>query len=375
MTDEPTPGMTLEEIDTPDVIVDLDVVEANIRRAQAVAEGVGARLMPHIKTSKSPYVAALQLAAGAAGITVAKLGEAEVFHAHGLGPILIAYPLVGAAKLSRLRTLLEAGAQLSIALDSVAVASPIAALARSLGVRMPVWLEVDTGNHRLGVDPMEAVATCAALAGLEGIEVQGFMSYGGHVNAGKDAAERARIVRDEVGLLRRLAGEAQAAGIARSLGVNVGGTLHLMFPDELAGVTVLRPGTYVYNDRMVVAGGAARIEDCAAQVLTQVVSRPSPDRAIVDAGTKTFAADPIQRPGLTGYGTVVGHPELELYRLQEEHGFIRILDPGAQLRVGDRLRIVPNHVCSMMNLHDRVVGVRQGRVERLLPVAARGRIR
>lgn len=375
MIDPVVAGQAVQELDTPDVLVDLDIVAANIRYAQAIADSVGAELWPHIKTSKSPVIAALQRSAGARGLTVAKLGEAEVFHEHGLGPLLVAYPLLGSEKLRRLRTLIESGARVAIALDSVAVATPIARLATELAVRIPIWLEVDTGNHRLGVDPDQAPALYGALSRLGGLQLEGLMSYAGQVHTGSDLDAKARIVRAEVGLLRRLAGEIQQSAPNRPVGIHVGGTLHLMFPEELKGVTALRPGTYVYNDRMVVAGGAARLDDCAAQVLCTVVSRPAPDRAIVDAGTKTLAADPIQRPGLTGYGTVLDHPELEIYRLQEEHGFIKVPDPARGPQIGDRLRIVPNHVCSMMNLHERVVGVRTGRVERLLPVAARGRIR
>jgi D-serine deaminase-like pyridoxal phosphate-dependent protein len=362
--------MLFPELDTPAVLIDLDVAEANMARMQAVADAAGVRLRPHTKTHKTRLLAARQLAHGAAGLTVAKLGEAEVL-AEACDDLLVAYPLVGEHKLRRLEALAPRLRRLRVSTDSLEVAEGYARVGRSLGRPVEVYLEVDCGYGRLGLPPDErSEALARAIGALEGVRLVGVMTHGGFSYRARTPDElRASAVAEGAPLVA-LAERLRAQGLPVEE-VSVGSTPSAPYVAAVPGVTELRPGNYIFYDLTQIATGAVRPAQCALSVLTTVVSRPAPDRAIVDGGAKTFTSDKGPEPG---HGRDFGRPDILLETLSEEHGWLRLSEPAAPLAIGDRLRFVPNHACTVMNLHARVYGVRGGAVEREIPVDARGRV-
>lgn len=356
-------------VDTPVLAVDLDIMQRNIADMAQTARRSGVALRPHVKTHKSPEIAHLQIAAGATGVTAAKLGEAEVMVAGGITDVLIAYPLVGDLKLLRLEKL-AAQAQVTVSLDSLEVAQGISRVGQRLGKRMPVYLEVDTGLKRVGVAPgAQAVELAQAVARLPGVEVVGVMTHGGHVGAAQSPEELEQLSRAEAELLVTTARAIDKAGVPIRV-VSPGSTLAARFEADTPGVTEIRPGTYVFNDSNTVDRWVAQPADCAAFVITTVVSRPAPDRAVIDAGSKTLSAD-ARVGGRAGYGIVLARSGIEVVRLSEEHSVLSVAD-GVDLAIGDQLLVVPNHVCPAVNLSDVLVTVRAGQVVGQIPVLARG---
>ncbi len=360
------------DLDTPSLLIDLDTMERNIGEMSGVARAAGVKLRPHAKTHKSPEIARMQLDAGAAGITVAKLGEAEVMIDAGIDDVLVAYPIVGEAKLARLRALLER-ARVRTTLDSVEVAEGLGRVGRQLGRDVEVLVEVDTGLHRLGRPPGEPTAALVReVARVVGVEVVGLLTHAGHAYrcAGADAL---RAVAEREGLDLVETAERCARDGIELREVSVGSTPTARLAAEVAGVTEVRPGTYVFNDVQQVRLGVATEADCAARILATVVSRIG-DRFALDAGTKAFSSDGADGPAFPGRGIVVGRPELRLDFMSEEHA-VGHATGDTDLRIGDRVQVIPLHVCSAVNLFDLAYGVRGGRVERELPIAARGRSR
>ena len=338
---------------------------------QERANAAGVRLRPHTKTHKSAHFARRQVALGATGITVAKLGEAEIMATAGIEDILLAYPLVGPLKLARLKDLLLRVPRFTCAVDSLEVAAGISEVGTALGRRVPVYLEVDsTDSRRLGLQPGEpAVAMAERIRALPGVALVGLMHHAGiSYSAADQAAIRDLAVREAAGLAET------AKAMGGGLQVSVGSTPTASYLDLAgrAGATEARPGTYIFNDRTEMQLGAARLEDVALSILATVVSRPAADRVVVDAGSKTLTSDSFR--GDTGFGEVWGHPDLRLARLSEEHGVMEV-PADCDLAVGDRLEIIPNHVCPCVNLTDELVGVRGGRLTSRISVDARGRVR
>ena len=357
------------EVDTPVLAIDLDIMERNISRMAEKAKRHGVKLRPHIKTHKSPQIAQLQVAAGATGVTAAKLGEAEVMVRGGIEDVLIAYPIVGEKKLARLEKLVT-DAKVTVSLDSVDVAEGISRVGRRLGRRIPVYLEVDTGLKRVGVRPgAPATELAQAVARLQGVEVRGVMTHGGHVGAATSKDQLEELSRAQAELLAATAEEIRRAGVEVAE-VSPGSTLAAFYEADTPGVTEIRPGTYVFNDRNTVDRWMATPDECAAFVITTVVSRPAPDRVIIDAGSKTLSADQSLSK-LGGYGLVLGGRGFQVVRLSEEHGVVQI-DPDSNISIGEQLLVVPNHICPAVNLSDHLVTVRQGSVVGEIPVLARG---
>jgi D-serine deaminase-like pyridoxal phosphate-dependent protein len=343
-------------IDTPALLIDAGRMRANIEAMAAAARAGGVALRPHAKTHKMIEVAALQLAAGATGLTVAKLGEAEVFADGGCEDILIAYPLVGDAKLERLAALARR-ARVSVALDSLEVARAIAGSGAGVRVR----IEVDTGQHRAGVPPSDVAGLAREVAAL-GLTVEGVMTHEGQAYGAQDLAA---ATHDAVAKML------EAAASLHAPVISVGSTPTARYAAEEPGVTEIRPGTYVFQDRTQIAHGAAAEHDLAAFVLATVVSRPAPDRAVVDAGTKVLSSDRLNAPGApVDYGAIDG-TGWPLVRASEEHGVVAV-PPGARLDVGAQVRIVPNHVCPVINLFDEALVVSGDDVIDRWRVAARG---
>jgi len=368
MSEEPYP-----ELDTPSLLIHLDVLEANIAEMASVARDAGVRLRPHTKTHKSPEIARMQLDAGASGITVAKLGEAEVMADAGIDDLLVAYPIVGERKLERLRALLER-ARVRTTTDSVEVASGLGGVGRELGRPVEVLVEVDTGLHRLGRPPGEPTsALVAEVSRIEGLDVIGLLTHAGHAyGCGDPASLRTAAEREGLDLVETAERCAKDGIALREL--SVGSTPTARTVAAVAGVTEIRPGTYVFNDVQQMRLGVATEESCAARVLATVVSRQDDGRFAIDAGSKALAADGADGPPFPGRGVIAGRPELRLDFLSEEHG-VGHRSGEDDVRIGERLEVIPLHVCSAVNLFDAAFGVRDGRIEHEIQVAARGRIR
>jgi D-serine deaminase-like pyridoxal phosphate-dependent protein len=372
----PAFGLDLVD-DTPEVVLDLDRVRRNVARAAATAAEHGLALRPHVKTHKLPQVAALQIDAGAVGIQVAKLGEAEVFAAAGITDIFIGYPLVGARKIERLLELLATTpARISVATDTIEVAIPIAEAAARAGVTVPVIAEVDTGMHRLGAEPGRATVELASrLAELDGIEVAGLFTHEGHVYTEAHTMDEKRaMTREACAAIAETADLLRASGIPVAT-VSVGSSGTFRFAVECPGITEVRPGTYVFNDLSQLHQGSATADDLAAFVVATVVGRPEATRAVVDAGSKVLTSDRLITADPTPtFGAIAGHPDAYVSRLSEEHGLVEF-PTGSDLRIGDRVAIVPNHICPVVNLADSVAVVVDGAVVDRWAVAARGRVK
>jgi len=350
---------------TPHARVDLDAVERNIERLQAYCDRHGLACRPHVKTHKLPAIAHAQMRAGAVGITCQKLGEAEVMVAAGLRDVLIAYPIVGAANLARLAALARS-ARISVAVDSAAVAEPLAEALAAAGLELDVLVEIDAGLGRTGVrDAAAARELALALERLGGVRFAGLLVYPTPADPALLGAARDAIA---------------AVGVAVPR-VSGGGTEGAWRTHELGLVDELRAGTYALGDRACLANGANTLEDCALRVRSTVVSCPEPGVAVLDAGSKALTTDPVEASGpgvgseqVAGHGLVVERPRARVAVLYEEHARLE-LDPGEPgLAVGDTVDIVPNHACGAINLHDRVVVHRSGAPVGIWPVAARGAI-
>jgi D-serine deaminase-like pyridoxal phosphate-dependent protein len=363
-------GTSLQDIPTPSAVVDLDVLERNIARMAARARGAGVRLRPHAKTHKCPEIGRLQRAAGAWGLSLAKIGEAEVFVAAGFDDVFVAYPVVGEDKGQRLLRLSDR-ARLAVGVDSVEGARSLAGCFRAAGRVLDVLLKVDVGYGRVGVPPSEAPALARRIADLPGLRLRGVFTHAGQGYLAETRLGVDAVAQGEGEILAAAAADLRAAGLGVEE-VSVGSTPTAAVAMRVAGVTECRPGNYVFHDASQVALGTCGVEDCALTVVATVVSVPAPGRAVVDAGSKTLSSDPL-RPKAGGYGQLLGRRS-RLEKLSEEHGVVAVAD-GEAFRVGERVRILPNHACVVANLHDRLVGTSRDRVEAILQVAARGRVR
>ncbi|MES5485336.1 D-TA family PLP-dependent enzyme [Bradyrhizobium sp. INPA03-11B] len=356
----PLAAKIAREYGTPCAVIDMDRVERNIARIQKACDEAGVANRPHIKTHKNPMLAQLQIKAGAKGITCQKLGEAEIMADSGIDDILISYNLLGDEKMARLGAL-QGKANVTVAADNSVVIGDLPKAAAASGRPLSVVVECDTGRKRAGVEtPAEAIALAREIAASEGLSFAGFMLY--PTETGWADAQK---FYDEA-----LAG-VRAHGLDAAI-VSTGGTPNLVNLGRLKGGTEHRFGTYIYNDRMQVAAGVATWDDCALHIYSTVVSRAGPERGILDAGSKTLTSD---TGGLEGHGLILEHPEAKIARFAEEHGFLDLSRSNTRPNVGDVVRIVPNHVCVVVNMMDEVVMVRGDEIIGALPVTARGKLR
>jgi D-serine deaminase-like pyridoxal phosphate-dependent protein len=356
----PLAAKIAREYGTPCAVIDMDKVERNIARIQAQCDAAGVANRPHIKTHKSPMLARKQIEAGAKGITCQKIGEAEIMADAGIDNILISYNLIGDEKMARLAAL-QAKADMTVAADNSTVIAGLPRAAEISGRPLSVVVECDTGRKRAGVEtPREAITLAREIAASKGLTFAGFMLY-----PTETGWTEAQSFYDEA-----LAG-VHAHGLDATM-VSTGGSPNLKNLGKLKGATEHRPGTYIYNDRMQVAAGVASWDDCALNIYSTVVSRAAPERGILDAGSKTLTTD---TGGLDGHGLILEHPEAKIARFAEEHGFLDLSRSNTRPNVGDVVRIVPNHVCVVVNMMDEVVMVRGEEIVGVLPVAARGKLR
>jgi D-serine deaminase-like pyridoxal phosphate-dependent protein len=374
-------ALTIHDIPTPCVLIDRSRAQANITRMQQLATTHGRRLRPHAKTHKLPAIAKMQVDAGAAGICCAKLGEAEVFAAAGISDIRLPYP-VHPSKAARVVALLDK-VTLSIIIDHPKVAEEWSAAMKAAGRVLPVLIKVDVGFHRCGVNPDSPAALdlIESVATLPGLKLLGLLSHAGHAYHAANEDALRQVAREEAEVMTGLAERAQASGVAIDE-ISVGATPPARFSMAEPGITELRPGNYVYNDRTQVGLGAARLDDCALTVIATVVSKPDADRIILDSGTKTLSSD-----GARGFETLAGQgaifraldspeidPTLLVERLSEEHATVRVTSGQTALEPGDRVRILPNLSCVVSNLVDEVHFTDGAAIVETLRVAARGKI-
>jgi D-serine deaminase-like pyridoxal phosphate-dependent protein len=365
------------DLDTPSLVIDAEKMQQNILKMSDVAEGRGVALRPHVKTHKIPSVAQRQVEAGASGITVAKVSEAEVMADGGLDDIFVAYPLVTETKIRRALGITKRGVRVILGVDSPPGARKLSSLARDEGVTAEVRLEVDSGLGRTGVPRGAAAGLAKEISALENLDLTGIYTYRGAVlEDGTPTLDLEEAGRLEGEFMVSVAEEIRGVGVPIS-DVSVGSTPTAGHAARVEGVTEIRPGTYVFYDRMQAEMGACSLPECALRVVAIVVSRPRAGVAIIDGGSKTFATDVQPNVGplnLTGFGYVVGHPDAVLERVTEEHGMLSV-DKESDLRVGDEVEIIPNHACSTVNLHDEVyLRTADGGVEKVR-VAARGMVR
>ncbi len=362
--------------DTPLLVVDLDRLEENIRDMADFASRRSLDLRPHIKTHKTPAIARRQLEAGAAGITVAKLGEAEVMADHGIENILVAYPLVGEVKVNRLLRLAER-ARVSTVVDNLEAATVLSERFLAAGRRLDVLIEIDSGLHRCGVEPgRDTLDFAEHILQLEGLRLVGILTHAGHAYASRTPAEVAEIGRREGEVMVETAALMRKAGLEVDI-VSVGSTPTVKYAGCVEGVTEVRPGNYVFYDAIQVALGVVEPERCALRVRARVVSAVRPGRVIIDAGSKALGLDTGGHGTdlLRGHGMVVGHPDVVISRLSEEHGFLDFNSSPRPLEVGDIIEIIPNHACSVVNNFRQMLGLRKGVVEATFDIAAQGMLR
>lgn len=363
--------MHASDLDTPALVIDLDVMERNLRRVAEYTQTHGLRLRPHTKTHKIPALAKMQLASGAMGLAVAKVGEAEVMTAAEPSDLLVAFPIVGQAKLKRLMPIARK-TRVTVSLDSLIAARQLSEAAQLARISIGVLAEVDVGLGRVGVTPgQELVQLAQDMERLPGLIFEGIAFFPGHV---RKLDEQGLATLRQVGsLVQQMLDDFHCVGIAVRI-VSGGSTPTLFHSHEMLGLNEIRPGTYIYNDMNTVRSGACSTNDCAASMLVTVVSTARSGQMIIDGGSKTFSSDlPMNTPERT-FGHVVEAPECVFHNMNEEHGFIDIRNAGRSFTVGDRIRIIPNHICPAVNLHERVYGIRNGEVERVWEVEGRGKL-
>ena len=359
------------ELETPLPVVDLDRLDRNLDKAARYAREHRLGLRPHIKTHKSPRLAAEQLRRGAVGLTCATPYEAEVM-SEVADDILLAYPPVGALRSRRIAALPE-HVRLTVALDSATAADDLAAAARVADREIAVYVELDLGMHRVGLPVVDdAIALARRIGDAAPLTFGGIAFYPGHIREPMDSQDaKLEALR---GSLRDALSRFERAGIAVAA-VSGGSTPTMWRTHELPGVTEFRPGTYIFNDRTTAEIGTCDWDECALTVLATVVSTAVPGQAVIDTGSKALGREPMRGTGTSddGFGSLLEHPEVTVKGMSEEHGILDLSRSSWRPVVGERVRVIPNHVCIVVHLNDVVVGVRGSSVETSWPVAARGR--
>jgi D-serine deaminase-like pyridoxal phosphate-dependent protein len=351
---------TIEQLDTPAVLIDLDIVEANIKRTQERLDMHGVANRPHIKTHKIPALAKMQMDAGAVGITCQKLGEVEVFADAGVADdILLTYNVLGEAKTERLAALIRRLRRMAVVLDNETVARGLSEAGVRHDVDIRFLIECDTGYGRNGVQsPQDALDLARMAMKLPRMQFEGLMTFPTAEPKTRQYLERA---------LQLLNG----AGIPTPV-VSGGGSPALKSVGNFPMLTEYRAGTYIYNDVMQVTAGAATWDDCALRVRATVVSCPTSERAILDTGSKVLTHDQYYAKG---FGRIVEYPDAEITGFSEEHGNVDLSTSRKRPKVGEVVSVIPNHCCVVTNMMDEVYGVRSGHVVETFPVAARGKVR
>jgi D-serine deaminase-like pyridoxal phosphate-dependent protein len=348
--------MHIDELETPVPVVDIDRMEANIARLQAYLDDHQIANRPHIKTHKIPAIAKMQMDAGAIGITCQKVSEAEVMADAGFDDIFLPYNIIGEAKLKRLMGL-AARIKISVTTDSAFTARGLSNAAMLADLPLPVLIECDTGGGRCGVQsPQEAAELARLIGSLPNLQFGGLMTYPSNEQLDDFVRETRSLLKDDHLPIERVSG---------------GGTPTMWEAHTHPELTEHRAGIYVYGDRLTLRSGAVTLDTCALRIISTVVSRPTSDRGILDAGSKTLSSDLHM---LEGYGYICEYPEAKVYALTEEHGHVDFSACARKPEIGERVSVIPNHCCVVTNLFDEFIGMRGDQVEVSWQVAARGTV-
>jgi len=362
-------GMRLQDVDTPALLLDLDAFERNMDRLAAAVAGTPVRLRPHAKTHKCPVIGRQQMARGAVGVCCQKVGEAEAMVHGGVPNVLVSNQVVGASKIRRLVALAKL-ARVAVCADHAGNVADLSQAALAFGVRLPVLVEINVGMDRCGVEPGDpAVALATAIARAPGLRFGGLQAYHGSAQHVREHARRKEMIGQAAEKVRRTVEALQRAGLACET-VSGAGTGTFRFEIESGAWTELQSGSYVFLDadyaRNQQPDGSAGTEfEHSLFVWATVMSRPTKDRAVLDAGLKALGVD-------AGLPVLSGMPDVEYVRAADEHGKLLLHDQARTLEVGEKLKLIPGHCDPTVNLHDWYVGYRGDRVEALWPIAARG---
>ena len=364
----------IDSVATPALVIDAARMRGNIDRLAAYAAARGIAVRPHTKTHKSVEIARRQLAAGAVGLTVAKVGEAESLlpaFDGGLPDILVAYPAADSARATRLAAVART-ATVRVALDTAFAIEAVAAAARAAGVTVGVLVDLDVGMGRTGVANAGSLAALAqAVTAARGLRLDGILCYPGHVWA--KPAEQAAPLAAVAAKLQEAIECFDRHGLCRE--IVSGGSTPTAFQSHLVPqVTEIRPGTYVFNDMNTVRGGFCTLDDCAAGIVCTVVSDAVAGQIVLDGGTKTLTSDRCGPAPDSGHGHIVEYPDAVITKLTEEHGQVDVSRCAGRPQVGERVTVIPNHVCPCINLQDTVWWREADGRLRPLPVDARGRL-
>lgn len=364
-------GMRVADLETPALLIDLDIMEANLARTAAYAREHDLRLRPHTKTHKTPALGRKQLELGAAGLTVAKVSEAEVMLGSGTPDLLIAYPVIGRKKLERL-VRVAARTKLTVSLDSQFAARQLSDAAREAQCEIGVLAEMDAGLGRVGVQPgQELIELAHHIERLPWLRFEGIAFYPGHIKKLDDEGQQA--IESLSQLLAAAIKDLKQAGLNPTI-VSGGSTPALFHSHEIAGLNEIRPGTYIFNDRNTMLMGSCSLEECAASIMTTVVSTARKGQMIIDGGSKTFSSDRPVTAAEVSFGHVMDAPEAVFSKMNEEHGYVDIRRVKRDFVIGDRVRVIPNHICVAVNLHPSIYGVRGELVENVWEVEGRGKL-
>lgn len=362
--------MDIYKLDTPSLIVYEDILLKNINNMQNILKDSNISLRPHTKTHKSPYIAKLQLKNGCKGITVAKLGEAEVMADKGIEDIFIAYPIYGDEKRERIIRLLKK-AKIRISLDSKEVTDFLSDVAIQAREEIEILVEVNTGLDRCGLSATDKITALSEyVKNKKGLIFKGLMAYSGTVYKFKRREDQKNNAVFQYGILVKNKKALNRKGLDCDV-ISTGSTPSVEYEKDLGEITELRPGGYVFNDRNHIAIGHADKKSCAAMILTTVVSKPEQNRAIIDAGSKTFGADAVLG-GESGFGLICDK-DLVITKLNEEHGIISS-DKKIKLDIGEKIRVIPNHICAAVNNFKKFYLVKEGKIIKEISISAQGKI-
>jgi D-serine deaminase-like pyridoxal phosphate-dependent protein len=355
------------EIDTPALIVDLDVMMKNIREMAKLAKERGVKLRAHVKTHKVPEIAKIQLEEGSRGICVQKVGEAEVMADHGINDIFITNEVVGTPKIKRLARLAEKN-KMYVAVDHPENVKSLSEIMKENGVELGIYIDIDCGMHRTGIPPEKAPELASLVARSDGLFLAGVMGYEGHAGSPIRREERERLTDEAMKTTMEAVRLINKQGIEVKE-VSVGSTPTVWYSSSYEGVTEIQPGTYVFNDYYLVERGVAPIERCALHVLATVMSRAAPDRGVIDAGSKAFQLD------MNRYPITVGIQGVEVIKFSEEHGWLKITGEAQnKVKLGDKLEFIPYHVCTCVNQFDTMYIVKNNKVQHEYQIKARGKM-
>ncbi len=346
--------MLVHDLDTPSVLIDLDIMQRNIQRMQARCDDIGLKFRPHIKTHKIPDIAKMQLEAGAVGIACQKVTEAEVFASAGISNIQIPYNILGPQKTRRLADLALYN-NVTVSADSPTVVAGLSEAADAMGIRLRTMVDVATDIQRTGALVDDAIELAKKIEADEHLHFAGLLVYPSNpVN--RPVIQEILQALDGVGI-----------GVDSVSGGGFGAALHA---HEVPELTELRVGTYVFGDWGSVNKGWCSLDDCAMRIRATVVSYPTEDRCYLDCGSKTIAADRWDN----AHGHIVEYPEARIYQLSEEHAHVDLSACPRRPQVGEIVHVIPVHTCVVTNLHDQLYGVHGEAVEVVWPVAARGKV-